>query len=92
MTMFALRTSRRIFILTSLAVAVAVAVAFIAGVAVFATSSEDERHLQRSAIGEARKTASNDIVVQVNGYPITEADILEAREPGRHQPAYNEGL
>ena len=78
MTVPSIRARRRMFILAALAT-VAAAVAAFAVVSVFATDPEDSRRLQGANVGEARQGGSRDIVLLVNGYPITIADILEAR-------------
>ena len=79
MTIGSLRFHRWLLLLAGLAL-IAAAVIVFAAVTVFNIDPEDIRRLQGSAIGKAHKTASKDVVVRVNGYPITEADILQARD------------
>ena len=63
-----------LFIAMSLAL-----VATLAAVAIASRQAIDTNHAQGTAFGKARVSADDDVVLRVNGYPITNAELVESR-------------
>ena len=68
--------SRRLilFIATGLAL-----VAALAAVAIASGQARQTNHTQGTAFGKARVSADDEVVLRVNGYPITNAELVESR-------------
>lgn len=68
--------SRRLILLIAMGLAL---VAAFAAVTIASRQALDTNHAQGTAFGEARISADDDVVLRVNGYPITNAQLVESR-------------
>ncbi len=68
--------SRRLILLIAMGLAL---VGALVAVAIASRQAIDTDHAQGTAFGKARVSADDDVVVRVNGYPITNAELVESR-------------
>lgn len=68
--------SRRLILFIAMGLAL---VAALAAVAIALGQAIDTDHAQGTAFGKARISADDDVVLRVNGYPITNAELVESR-------------
>ena len=68
--------SRRLILLIAMGLAL---VGALAAVAIASRQALDTNHAQGTAFGKARVSADDDVALRVNGYPITNAELVESR-------------